>query len=240
MDRYLFHPNVAFWKEDFFAGVLQAAWGVSSQIFACDTGWQAGGLVGVTGGSCVIVPSANQNNPGQVRLTTGSTSGNGAVLNKVGANGLGNGWFNLFANAGWEFNIIAALVSTASICMRIGFVDAADSNNDPPTNWVGIEYNTANTGNTDTDFTWVSKTGASVSYSTANAIAADTSFHRFRIRSTAANTILMSVDGGTETAITSNIPNLNLGLFIQVFTRTSASKQILVDYCSWFNTTTRT
>lgn len=183
-------------------------------------------------------------NPGQLLLTTGSTSGNGGILFRDYQNGnnytvLGN----LSANAGWEWNCVVKLGQTTTCCLRVGVItgtNAATMTADAPANWMGVEYDTANTGNTDTDFTWVTRSAGTPTYSTTNAIAADTSFHHFRMRSTTAGTILFSVDGGTEASVNTNVPTTNMtNPFVSVLTRTASTKTATIDFVSYVAATGR-
>jgi len=76
-----------------------------------------------------------------------------------------------------------------------------------------------------------------------NSIAADSSFHHFRIRSVVAGTILFSVDGGSETAISTNVPGflVSLGPFMQGIVRQNSTGVIVfVDFYSFIARTGRT
>lgn len=205
---------------------------------AGDTNWAILGIVGTT--STIGSQDGSFSNPGEVVLTADATSGHGIVLGKGGASfraALGA----VGSNAGWEVNFVVKVASTASIAIRAGlFKSGAQVNADPPTDGMWIEYDTANTGNTDTDFTWVTRSASTPTYSIVNAVAADTNFHHFKIRSTTAGTILFSVDGGTETSIATNVSTATMTLGIQAISRTSATKAVVVDFVSYLATTGRT
>lgn len=201
-----------------------------------DTQWSA---VQVAGGTQTISSiDGSFTNPGQVVFTTSATSGQGLVMCKGGQAARGS-LGNLGGNAGWEINIVAKINQTATCAVRLGVVKATLEASDPATDWIGVEYDTANTGNTDSKFTWVTRAASTPTYSTTNAIAADTSFHHFRIRSVVAGTILFSVDGGAETAVSTNVSTANMCPFVQVITRTAGASAGVVDFYSYSANTGR-
>jgi hypothetical protein len=211
-----------------------------AQIAQCDTNWEVSPTAGGGTTGLFAAQAATFANPGQLRLTTPATSGQGITLYKSAAGTGGTGSLgNLFANAGWDSNfIVQSGVGVTAICIRLGFCIAGATNGDAPTDWFGMEFDTANTGNTDTKFTWVTSTASTPTYSTVNAKVADTSFHRFRFRSLVAGTVLMSVDGGTETSVTPN--NAGVGIFLQVIPRGAVAQRLVVDYVSYVAATGRT
>lgn len=175
-------------------------------------------------------------NPGQVSLTTGATSGNGGGFNK--GNSASAVFGALGSNAGWEANFVVKISATSSVSLRVGLANPAGVNTDPPTDGFWVDYDTAN-GSSGTNFTWRTCAASVCNYDSTNAIAADTSFHRFRIRSTTIGTILFSVDGGTEKAITTNVSTAVVNPFVQIQTRTTATKALTVDYISYMSATGR-
>jgi hypothetical protein len=68
--------------------------------------------------------------------------------------------------------------------------------------------------------------------------------HHFRIRSNGATGgagfIGFTVDGGTETIISTNVPTVALQLALQVFTFTAASKTVEMDFVSYVAVNGRT
>lgn len=211
----------------------------AAALWQADTAWVA---IQVAGGT--QTPSQQNGvstftNPGQTRFVTSAVSGQGVVIYK-GNNTNGNGTLGpLGSSAPWEFNIIFSLAATTTICVRAGAVLAGQAVADAPTAWFGVEYDTANVGNTDTKFTYVTRTGGSPSYSTTGAVNVDTSFHRFRIRSAVAGTILFSTDGGAETAISSTVSTGNMSPFFQLITRTTGAATANLDYFSYAAVNTR-
>jgi hypothetical protein len=64
-------------------------------------------------------------------------------------------------------------------------------------------------------------------------ITADTNFHTFRIRSVVAGTVLFSIDGGLESALSTNCPTNNQVPDFYVLTDSTAQKIIDIDYFSF-------
>jgi hypothetical protein len=175
-------------------------------------------------------------NPGVASITTGTTSGNGGTITK--GNGNNGALGALGSNAGWEANFVVSFPSsTASESMRIGFVIASQENADPPTDGFWVRYDT---GVPDTNYTWEVRAASTSTTSTTNSIAADANYHHFKIRSITAGTILFSVDGGTETAISTNVPAGTVQLFLQIITRTAAAKILDIDFISYMAANGRT
>jgi hypothetical protein len=129
--------------------------------------------------------------------------------------------------AGWQVDIVFKLSQTTNVCFRAGLFGTPTS--DPAANGMYVEYDTANTGNTDTDFTWVTRTASSSTYSTTNAIAADTSFHHIRIRSVVAGTIGFTIDGGTEFTTTTGITTSQLIPTVQIIARSAGAVSYVID-----------
>jgi hypothetical protein len=156
-----------------------------------------------------------------------NVSGNGAAIYKSTQAPLGR----LDNNAPWEFDVILALNQTATCAIRAGVCQSPNGSN--PGDGLWVEYDSSNTGNSDTDFTWATKQSGTTNYYTSHAIAADTLFHHFRIRSISAGTVLFSVDGGAEAPVTTQLPILALQPFVQVFTRANTFISAIVDLVSY-------
>jgi hypothetical protein len=233
--------SVAGFREDFLgSGTNTTGLASTGSAFNAETAWFAAPIVTSAGSSVGAGTGTSFANPGGVELTSAAVSGDGAVLYKAsGTLAAGGNWGDLGSNAGWEFNVVCKVVATTSICIRVGFCAASGQTVDPPINGIWVEYDTAN-ANSNTDWTWVTQKASTTNYSTTNSKAPDTSFHHFRIRSLVAGTILFSVDGGTETSISTDVPTVALGLFMQVLTRTSSAASIVIDFVSYFAATGRT
>jgi hypothetical protein len=220
---------------NFGSGSITTATGINT-----DQGWIA---VQVAGGTQTVSSSndASFTNPGQLTVNAASAvSGQGLALFQGNAAG-GSGILGaLGSNAGWDLHIIVKLSQTTLCSIRFGVAKAGQAASDSPTDGMYFEYNTANTGNSDTKYTAVTRSASTSTYTTTNQIAADTSFHHFRIRSTVTGTIRFSVDGGTEDAVSTNVSTANMTPFFQIITRTTAAKSAVLDYFSYLAATGRT
>lgn len=226
----------ATFKEDFLGGASQTVSAAVSLGF--DNGWSGQNIS--AGTQTVQVRDGTWANPGQVQMITTATSGQGVALWRGGGGVSAGPLGNLAAQGGWELNIIAAIAATTSICVRWGVCVGTSQNTDAPPNWFGIEYDTANTGNTDSKFTYVSRASSVATYNTTGAVAADTNFHHFRIWSSTAGTINFSTDGSAAASISTNVPTTTMSPFLQVITRTTAAKTAYVDFYSYAAATSRT
>lgn len=218
-------------RDDFMSGNFDAQ--VSTAVDAqFDTLWA---ISQISAAGRATMAAGSFQHPGQLALETGSSSGYGIILNKnLTADPTGY----LGSNAGWEADIILELTQTTDICIRAGFSNALGVGNDPPTEGgIFLRYDTA-AG--DTYFTWETATSSASTTSTANSILADTNFHHFRIRSLVAGTILFSVDGGTETALSTHVPTDDVSAFVQVLARSSSGVSLFLDFFSYTAQTGRT
>ncbi len=210
----------------------------TSAAFQCDTPWLA---VQVSAGtqSASQTTDATFANPGNIKFTTTSTSGQGVALFKGNVAG-GSGVLGaLGSNAGWELHVIVKLGQTTNCCLRIGAAKSGQAASDAPTDGIYFEYDTANTSNSDTKFTGVIRSSSTSSYINTHSINADTNFHHFRIRSTSAGTVGFTVDGGTEDTLNSNVTTSALTPFFQLITRTAGTANATIDYFSYIASTGR-
>lgn len=236
VDRNIYLPHIMSYKEDFTEGTSVSV--TTSQGLVFETGWHG---IQISGGTQTIAAQAGTfTNPGQALMTTSATSGQGVVIWRSGPGAGAAPLGALGSNANWEMHYLLKLNATTNVCIRFGACIAGQHTGDAPTNGIYFEYDTANTGNTDSKFTGVCRSASTSTYVTTNQIAADTSFHHFRIRSTNAGTILFSVDGGTEDSIATNVPTGALGPMIQLITRTAGAANAVVDFTSYAATTGRT
>jgi hypothetical protein len=205
--------------------------------FVGDTPWLINAIDGATDVFLTSEADLISSNPSLIGFGTGTlaTVGQGLVLFKVPSLGV----LGLVAN--WQIDIIVAAFFLGSPgCMRIGLVGNNGPFLDPPSYGVWIRFDTA-AG--DTKFTWECRSSGTSTTSTANSITADSNPHHFRIRSVVAGTILFSVDGGAETAISTNVPGflVSLGPFMQGIVRqNSTGVEIFTDFFSYIARTGRT
>lgn len=211
----------------------------TANALTSDTNWID---IQIVGGTQSVSQStdATFTNPGNVKITTSATSGQGFAMFKGNSAGGSAQVGALGSNSGWELHIIVKLGQTTSCCLRIGAAKSGQAASDAPTDGIYFEYDTANTGNTDTKFTGVTRSGSTSAYINTHSIAADTSFHHFRIRSTVSGTIGFTVDGGTEDTTTTDVTSAVLTPFLQLLTRTSSTANATIDYFSYIAVISRT
>jgi hypothetical protein len=231
--------SVAGFRDDFMSFSNLASIATTGTEIISDTEWRGFGIgsagantAGGNGTSTTFI------HPGVYGLETnsGATTGQGVVLTKVGGTVAAVMIGKLGANAGWEFNYVFWLPSAANISMRAGFTIASGQTADPPTAGFWVRYDT---GASDTDFTFETRS-ASTSTISASAVAGDTNWHHIRIRSITAGTILFSIDGSADTSIATHVDTGEMAPFIQLLTRTTATKQINIDFVSYMVATGRT
>jgi hypothetical protein len=94
---------------------------------------------------------------------------------------------------------------------------------------IGIEYD-ASRG--DTNFMFVACNGSNCTRQSSG-VSFDTSWHKLRIRSQTAGTILFSLDGGTEVSIGTNVPTSALAPMFGVRAEENAAKRVEADRWYW-------
>jgi hypothetical protein len=201
-----------------------------------DTPWYA---LKIKGGSEGGVESTGGSfaNPGVITLSSlDESTGDGVLLSKNPPLGA------LAEYAGWQADMILSVSNgTSEIAVTAGFGETVNS--DPPAYAIYVRYDTA-AG--DSQFTWVTNNGSgNTTTSTANSVAPTGNFYHFRIRSLVAGTVLFSVNGGAEAAISTNLPLSEYGAiplypFVQLITRGASSPQVSIDFFSYTAQTGRT
>ena len=252
--------SVVGFREDFL-GIngtsAGSATGTTITGMPSDTFWLVSNVVGGTWTLANVASTFA--NPGIISLQPAATSGEGCVIYKSGI-GANSTLGILGSNEGWEINIVFALNQTANICVRAGVCEAAGATVDAPTDGMWVEYDTAN-ASSNADYTWRTRKASSDNYvrnlsftqifimcffqsdnySTVNSKAYDTNLHHVRIRSTSIGTILFSIDGGTETAITTDVPTVRMIPFFQVIARSTGNTiNASIDFYSYMAATGRT
>jgi hypothetical protein len=161
------------------------------------------------------------------------TSGDGVVLSKNGSFG------TIGATTNWQIDFILSLPTPTNVCVTAGV--AASFTTDPPTNAMYVRYDTA-AG--DTQFTWVTNSDfGGTTTSVLNSVTPIAgNFYHFRIRSLVVDTVLFSVNGGPETAISTSIPfdAASAFPFLQVIARSTTNEAVSLDFFSMTAQTGRT
>ena len=230
--------QVTGFRDDFLSSTSTLTSITATATITGDSGLWNAAIVGA--GTQIFGSNASTfTNPGAFSLaTSAAATGDGIALFKCNTVNVGNPSFGaLGSNADWEINWIVEINSVASVCLRVGLCAASTQTADPPTGGIWIRFDTAAS---DTFFTAECR---SASTSTTSVLATSPSantFYRFRIRSLVAGTILFSVNGGSEVSINTNVPTVVLGPWMQLITRTAASKTAIIDFCSYMAATGRT
>jgi hypothetical protein len=232
--------SVTGFRDDFLCGAAGISFTTGGNVlFTTDSGaWQGFGIVAA--GTATGSNPGTFLNPGVMTISSAATAGgDGCAICKGSGGSASMG--ALGSNAGWEANFVIASATLTNVALRVGFVLGGQQAHDAPTDGIWVEFDTSNTGKSDTDYTWVTAKASTYNYSTTNSIAPVAStFVRLRIRSLVAGTILFSVNGGTETAISTDVPTGALQLFMQSLTRTTAIRTLQVDFVSYMAATGRT
>jgi hypothetical protein len=166
---------------------------------------------------------SSASNPGTVRLGTGNTSGQYALMaGGHSSPGLG---FMRFDNVGnWEVTFIFKLVQTSNTLAIFGLVDEGLPT-DPPDGFY-LKYDS----NVDGNFNFIQRQTTETSVSSG--VAADTAFHRLTISSVTPGVVNYQLDNGTVQTINDagTRPNTTLHFVSMIYSRENANKYIIVDY----------
>jgi len=128
----------------------------------------------------------------------------------------------------FDYKMIFQLSSATNIAFYSGFLPGNAQSTIPSgaaNKFCGFRLDTS-LG--DTFFSFVRGAGVSQTVA-ATSVAADTNWHTIRVRSVVAGTVLYSIDGGVETAVTTNLPNEYLDYAHMVVNRTTTSMKVTID-----------
>jgi hypothetical protein len=167
------------------------------------------------------------------RMETGATSGNlcqislgssGTTATTLGALGSYGSWDSIFY---FRHNSAAS----TNLGLFVGYL--VGGSNMPgagaATARIGVEYDTSRG---DTNFMFVACNGSNCTRQSSG-VSFDTAWHKLRIRSQTAGTILFSLDEGTEVSINTNVPTSALAPFFGVRTAEAAAKRVEADRWYW-------
>ena len=163
---------------------------------------------------------AYQTNPGAarwgvMRVSSGASNGDNTGLALGGVSAVD-------ATTNWEAQWIISPVSVTSVQYVIGITNLGAI----ASNYIGMRFDSA------TDTNWKFEACASSTCSTTDSGVAVTAgnWYRFRLRTTSSGTYLLSVNGGSETSISTNVPTTsNMRLTAVVQTKTGSAKDLDVD-----------
>jgi len=155
------------------------------------------------------------------QITLGSTGSSATVLGALGSYGSWDSIFSFRNNS----------VASTGMGLFVGYI--VGGSNVPgagaSTARIGVEYDTSRG---DTDFMFVACNGTNCTRQSSG-VSFDTAWHKLRIRSQTAGTILFSLDGGTEVSIDTNVPTGALAPMFGVRTAESAAKRVETDRWYW-------
>jgi hypothetical protein len=181
--------------------------------------------------------------PGMISVTTAATSGEGCSVFKGGGANASGVLGAIGNNAGWEFD--AWLETGATItnyAVRCGFMKGGQQASDAPASGMWVEYDTAN-ASSDTDWTFVTSSASTRTYSASSVVPGASTFYHFRIGSTSAGTInfqIGSANGSLSsiTSISSNVDTTdNMSPFFQVLPRSNSAVVLNMDRISYYSAT---
>lgn len=217
-----FARNTLQWVDEFATGLA-----TNGNIGAL--GWTVSNNNGTTS---VTAQASEANHPGIVRVKTGAANMNDAAISLRNSSGT-NDLIRLDQAGGWEFQWIVKPVQLTDCGLAIGLGTTGLSTWG---NSLRIKFDT-----NDSDTTWMfqacSNATCTTQASTVTPIAG--TWYRMRIRSTAAGTVLYSVDGEPEVSISSNLPAVAVTPGVSVKTRTAAESSIDLDWFAGQATVTR-
>lgn len=199
----------------------------NSNIPTGDLGWER---LQIT--TCTSVAAVNGVYPnlGLVRLTPSGTVAQGCVLTMgTNAGGSISPFGDMGTNTNWDATWIWRLNRTTVVRYRVGM--CGDPSVVEPTNWMGVRFDT-NVAYGDTQFTFnVRSSGTNRAISGTTTYAADTNFHRLRMRSTTAGTVLMTLDNNSDATASTSVPTANMTpCMIIVNDNTAAAPTADADY----------
>jgi hypothetical protein len=142
-----------------------------------------------------------------------------------------NGFNTLSTRTSWFAVWSLALGETTSVKHIHGFMDQGVA---PPTstNLIGIRYDT---GSSDTNFMCIACTAGTCT-ATSTGVAANTSYHKFRIDMSVSGTLRCQVDAAAAVTVATNVPTADMSPAFSVTSLSAATHQFTIDYW-WFRDT---
>jgi hypothetical protein len=221
---FIANPSNIIVRDDFISG------GNTSQTIG-DLGWFTFSSGGGTG-AAITGPTAVFPNIGARIFTCANATNAGQAVYLPSLT-------DLLTYAGWEFCFVVKLNQTTDCDLIVGLTK--DNGAIGIGKFGGISFGARYSSATDTNFMFYSKNtnltfaaNDASNYAISSGVAVGTTYNTFRIISTVAGALQMSINGGSFVAVnTSSITSY--GIFIPFFyiaTRTTTSKSIDVDFFS--------
>lgn len=247
---YMFYNgSLSGFVEDFAGSSLNTTVAAATTVTSTETSWSTAPITGGTTGTITsLAPGAGTfQNPGIAVLTTTAVSGQGVSFYKGGGGNSAANFGILGANAGWQLDMWIQLPATiTSYAFRAGLCVSAQQVGDAPTGGVYFEYDTANTGNTDSTIKLVTRNASTSTYTATGITPTASHFYHMRIYCTVSGQVSFQIGdnnaalGAATTGITSNLDTTHAMLpMFQTVPRTTAAVTLNVDRCSYVALTGR-
>jgi hypothetical protein len=243
------HVGVTQLVDDFYAGISQSGVGLIGGVVGMQNFWQPS--ITNTIGAQITSLSSTFANPGQWGVICATLTSSQILFFSTEGGAIGLYGSNVPWQMDWIVQIPQA-AGTANVAILFGLYSGNNGltggNVYSPGAGIYVRYNTGTNPNGIVDPLWTyvcasGTPGANVTISTVNSTAVNSnglSYNHFRIRSTTVGTIGFSVNGGSETAIASNVATVTLSPVWGVGNLTAVSKSVNIDYFSLRASTGRT
>jgi hypothetical protein len=227
---FLDPTKYAFFWHDF------AAWGnAGAQAFANSSVIGGGSpqfvtSYGSSGSGTALISEAGS--LGIVQILTGTTNGSAALVTMGGGT---SGPLQAYNNTLFDAKFRIKVSSITNAQYFIGF-NRAEAVGDGSTDLLGISFDSAQDGTTWHAVTRSANGAITRTNIPSNGTVSTTNYQTLRIRSLVAGTVLFSVDGGTEVAVSSGLPTIGLAPQFAVLTIAAANNiNVKIDYFwHWF------
>jgi len=158
---------------------------------------------------------------GHTFIFLGSTGSSATVLGALGSYGSWDSIFSFRNNS----------TASTGMVLFVGYIigSSGTPGGGASTGRIGVEYDTSRG---DTNFMFVACNGTNCTRQSSG-VPFDTAWHKLRIRSQTAGTILFSLDGGTEVSINTNVSTAALAPIFGIRTEEAAAKRVEVDRWYW-------
>lgn len=176
-------------------------------------------IVAISGGSSVAPINGELNHPGLIRLDSGITTGEIASFG-----GAGTPVGNLDADEDFDLIFIVRpnAVATTGSMFTFGLTNSFSSN--APTEFIGFKKRDTVAG-----WDFVTTTSSSSTTTASGVTASAATYYTMRVRQKNPTTIAFSIDGGSETDHTANIPGGALGVGMMSQTSDTTATKLDVD-----------
>lgn len=208
--------TTVWYRDDFGTGVVgtTGGWGI---------GWFGSS---VASGTCGMSHAAGTfPNLGISTVSSGATANGGCVVSLAG-----DTFGNMGGNTNWDSYYILKLNNISNDIFRVGYADASSAVIQNDGFW--LRFLSAS----DTNWQFCARTGGGSETCYDSGVAANTNYHKIRIRSTEVGKILFTLDAGTERSLcavgcdaTITVTTADLTPWFVMATDTTGSKSLNID-----------